>query len=102
MPKVVKEAGQTDWIGMMSLPRVIEQIDNHIYFRVHPSVEKYFNREVSAKDGKMPDCPCRIKTELKEDENLDVGGYKICHYRRTSSDQRDSKGWQLPIGHLCR
>lgn len=77
MPKVVKEAGQTDWIGMMSLPRVIEQIDNHIYFRVHPSVEKYFNREVSAKDGKMPDCPCRIKTELKEDENLDVGGYKI-------------------------
>lgn len=80
MPKAVDEQGKLPWIGMMSLPRVVEVTDGHIYFRVHPEVEKYFARKFLREEiqkGKMPEYPCRIKTELMEHESLNIGGYKI-------------------------
>lgn len=85
MPKAVEEPGKEPWIGMMSLPRVVEVMDGHIYFRVHPEVEKYFVRkrkeEKSLKIRKMPDCPFRIKTELEDGETLNIGGYRIWRER---------------------
>ena len=54
--------------------------DGHIYFRVHPEVEKYFARKFLREEiqkGKMPEYPCLIKTELMEHESLNIGGYKI-------------------------
>lgn len=86
MPEAVKEPGKEPWIGMMSLPRVVEQIDGHIYFRVHPEVEKFFSREYSIilydartvilSEMQMSE-PYRVQTTLKEGEELDIGGYRI-------------------------
>lgn len=77
MPEVVKEEGKESWIGMMSIPRVIEMEEGHIYFRVHPEVDKYFSREIPAADVSIKQCPLRLQTILEEGESLDIGGYKI-------------------------
>lgn len=77
MPKAVEKTGQTPWNGMMSLPRVIETEGGHIYFRIHPEVEKYFNQELPEEKRHILDFPCRIQTVLKDGESLDIGGYRI-------------------------
>lgn len=90
MPKVVEGEGETPWRGMMCLPRVVEVIDGHVYFKVHPQVEAYFSREVSGveQEGVFPKGntnaaefdfarPYRLKTSLAEGEALNVGGYRI-------------------------
>ncbi len=77
MPKAVEERGKIPWNGMMSLPRVVEMKEGHIYFQIHPEVEKYFGCEIPVEGRQIPDFPCRIRTVLKEGEVLDIGGYKI-------------------------
>lgn len=51
MPEVVEEHGEEPWIGMMSLPRVMEVVDGQIYFRVHPEVERFFSEEYSVMEA---------------------------------------------------
>lgn len=77
MPKAVttsKIEGDTPkelpWRGMMCLPRVVEIEDGHIFFRVHPEVEKYFETKT---DG----MPYRLQTTLNEGQELDIGGYRL-------------------------
>ncbi len=77
MPKAVKEDGKKDWNGMMSLPRVVETANGHIYFRVHPEVEQYFSVEKEDRGHLDAGIPCRIKTRLEEGRYLDIGGYRI-------------------------
>lgn len=101
MPETVEEPGEHPWNGMMCIPRVVEVADGHIYFRVHPEVERFFREEVAADEltaVKEPeagssaadlagqedavreiswDRPYRIKTVLREGEGLDIGGYRI-------------------------
>lgn len=83
MPRAVEKPGGKPWNGMMCLPRVVEIENGHIYFRVHPEVDGYFEKVVLAEEkvftrlsipaGK----PCRIQVTLKENEVLDIGGFKI-------------------------
>lgn len=80
MPKAVETDGQKPWNGMMCLPRVIERKDTHIYFRVHPEIERYFAREITAEeysDVFASDTSRRIQATLSEGESLDIGGYLI-------------------------
>lgn len=83
MPKAVEEPGQMPWIGMMSIPRVVEVEDGHIYFRVHPEVERYFQggrvvfEEAFLHHQRLPEFPFRLTTVLEEEEVLDIGGYRI-------------------------
>lgn len=89
MPKAVEEAGEKPWIGMMSLPRVVELIEGHVYFRVHTEVESFFSQEYSVIEASaLPQesliseitttrVPYRVQAVLKEGEELDIGGYKI-------------------------
>lgn len=84
MPKVIEEEGKEPWIGMMSLPRVIEMKEDHIYFRVHPEVDKYFSQEAVLVESERinsefmsPKCRYRLKTILTEKNILNIGGYKI-------------------------
>lgn len=78
MPKAVQEEnGREPWVGMMSMPRVIEVEDDHIYFRVHPEVERSFSREMKAMELLDFREPFRMKTELKSGDAIDIGGYKI-------------------------
>ncbi len=76
MPKAVENEGEKPWNGMMCLPRVVEVVEGHIYFRVHPEVERYFGKELPLRDtGKG--VPYRLRTELKEGEELNIGGYRL-------------------------
>ena len=89
MPEAVKSPGDIPWNGMMCLPRVVEYENDHIYFRVHPAVERYFEKEIPVEaqvfdDGKnadggglMTEGPKRIRVTLKPGESLDIGGFKI-------------------------
>ncbi len=80
MPKAVEEAGREPWNGMMCIPRVIELLGGHVYFRVHPEVERYFLQEIEILQGHLPiseSIPYRIKTTLEEGDSLNIGGYHI-------------------------
>ena len=84
MPKTVgaPDTGEKPWNGMMCLPRVVEVEEGHIYFRVHPAVNAYFDKELSSIESLLEKGPlgrpaCRLKTELKPGERLDIGGYQI-------------------------
>jgi len=77
MPKAVETPGETAWNGMMSLPRVVEVQDGHIYFRVHPLVEAYFDEKLTAVEMIDHEKPFRLKMVLQEGEMLDIGGYRI-------------------------
>lgn len=77
MPKPVEPVDGKPWNGMMSLPRVVEQVKGHLYFRVHPQVETYFTEELSGTENISYEEPLRIQTELQEGEFLDIGGFVI-------------------------
>ena len=77
MPKPVKNEGGKPWIGMMCIPRVVEVENGHICFRVHPEVDRYFDKEIEGKEFFDPERPCRIQTVLEEGEEINIGGYRI-------------------------
>lgn len=65
-----------DWIGMMTLPRVIHVIDNTVYFTVPKYIERKFNKHIEVAEFDI-DKPCRIKANLLASGTVDIGGYKI-------------------------
>lgn len=78
MPKSVEEKNLRGiWNGMMCIPRVMEAKDGHIYFRVHPEADAYMSKKVTSTEDLDFAKPFRLKTELKEGECLNIGGYKI-------------------------
>lgn len=112
MPEAVKEEGKKDWNGMMSLPRVVEKVDGHIFFRVHPEVERYFSEEKEDRECLDMGTPCRIKTTLAEGACLDIGGYRIYienGYVKTDRSKvfSGTEGWAAvcstprPLEHFC-
>ena len=78
MPKPVEGVGErSTWNGMMCTPRVIEIEKGHIFYKIHPQTDRYLSREVTDRRKLDWSRPFRIKTTLKEGENIDVGGYQI-------------------------
>jgi len=80
MPEAVNTTGEKPWNGMMCLPRVIEQNENHIFFRVHPEVDRYFSEEITEEkyaSAAASGIPVRIQTVLSEGAGLTIGGYRI-------------------------
>lgn len=103
MPKAVEGPECVLWNGMMCLPRVVEYADGHIYFRVHPAVDRYFEREIlngerifggerdggrdgvcageNGEPGILSGKPWRIQVTLHPGESLDIGGFRIWEER---------------------
>ena len=77
MPKKVSPAEGEPWIGMMALPRVIEIEQGHIYFRVHPNVEKSFTNRVTDISKVDWTQPFQIQTTLQSQDMLNIGGYRV-------------------------
>lgn len=102
MPEAVVQEGKRPWNGMMCIPRVVDLEDGHIYFRVHPEVDKYFNKEILAEEktfaGKkdfqalsIPEGePYRVQVTLKKGEQLNIGGYMIWAERDFIKTDRSS------------
>ena len=59
---------------MMSLPRVVECENGHVFFRPHPQVTAQFTQPVSSP---RPTVPLRIQAVLQEGQSLDLFGYRI-------------------------
>lgn len=77
MPETVQQKDRKPWNGIMCLPRVVEVLDGHVYFRVHPEVKQYFSEKIPADDVTLGTKPVRLKVSMKEGEELNLGGYKI-------------------------
>ena len=69
MPK--KFEGE-EWIGMMSLPRVINVIDNNVYFNVPNYIDKLFDKKIDISSFKFNE-PYKIETKLKDGSSLKIG-----------------------------
>lgn len=64
------------WIGMMSLPRVVEVKNKQIFTNVHPNISSLFTKEVDIEDVDLKNSIC-IKATLKNNSKINIGGYEI-------------------------
>ena len=72
MPRAVDGA----WNGMFAIPRVVEADRGHIYFRVHPNVEKQYTRRID----RVSEADCdgyRVSLDIEDGEHINIGGYEI-------------------------
>lgn len=78
MPEAVDGA----WSGMCCIPRVVEVKDRHVYFRVHPDIERQFTRRI-ASPAEADEAGYRVSLDLEDGESIGIGGYWIfrrgCH-----------------------
>lgn len=65
-----------EWIGMMTLPRIINVKDNDVYFSIPEYIDKLFNKEVNLSDFDIKEA-YKLNVTLNEDSILNIGGYKI-------------------------
>lgn len=65
-----------EWCGMFCIPRVVEVQNGHIYFRVHPNIEKMYTRKI-ADAAEADSAGYKVSLDIAEDETIDIGGYKI-------------------------
>jgi len=83
MPKAVKEENGEEWIGMMTIPRVVTVKDNHIFFQPHPKVRNAFvNGDLhigNLKNADLKDTKYRILADLKDGDKLKIGSFEISH-----------------------
>ena len=84
MPKEVEKPESLPWRGMMCLPRVIEVENGQICFRVHPEVEKYFDKKAEQLPEEIHPSHNDIPVQMSYPEGsydipceLDIGGYRL-------------------------
>lgn len=70
------EAVDGNWIGMFCIPRVVEVKNGHIYFRVHPNIEKMYTRRIHHAE-QADSAGYRVSFEIGDGETVSIGGYKI-------------------------
>lgn len=72
MPKPMEDGR----IGMFCIPRVVEVKDGHIYFRVHPNVERMYTERIS--HASMANrAGYRVSFDMRDGEAVCIGGYRI-------------------------
>ena len=64
------------WLGMMSLPRVIEVKNKEITTNVHPNISSLFIKEINIDNVDFSNPTC-IKATLKDNSKISIGGYEI-------------------------
>lgn len=72
MPEVI----DGKWRGMFCIPRVVEVQDGHIYFRVHPNIEKMYTRKITDV-SEADSAGYKVSFDIAEGETVSIGGYII-------------------------
>lgn len=67
---------EDEWIGMFTIPRVVEVKENHICFRPHPLVKQAFTRRLQDLSG-ADDGGCYLTLDIMEGETISIGRYEI-------------------------
>lgn len=70
------EAVNGKWNGMFCMPRVVEVINGHIYFRVHPNIERMYTRRIW-NAAEADSAGYKVSFAIDEGETVNIGGYKI-------------------------
>lgn len=70
------EAVEGKWCGMFCIPRVVEVENGHIYFRVHPNIERMYTRQINH-PTEADSAGYKVSIELGEGEMINIGGYRI-------------------------
>ena len=65
-----------NWIGMMSIPRVINVKNNEVYFTVPEYIDGLFDKKVKLSEFNVEET-YKLKVTLNEESVLNIGGYKI-------------------------
>ena len=75
------------WLGMMSLPRVVEVKNGQIITNVHPNISSLFTKKVDIDDVDLKNSIC-IKATLKNNSKINIGGYEISFENNTLTGDR--------------
>ena len=70
--RMPKKFEGVEWIGMMSLPRVVNVIDNNVYFNVPDYIDKLFDKKIDILNFKFNE-PYKIEAKLKDGSSLKIG-----------------------------
>lgn len=70
------EAVDGTWSGMFCIPRVVEVKNGHIYFRVHPNIQKMYTRKIT-NAAEADSAGYKVSFDIAEGETVSIGGYKI-------------------------
>ena len=62
--------------GMFCIPRVVSVKNSHIFFSVHPNIEKQFSRRISGISA-ADKAGYRVSLDINDGERVDIGGYII-------------------------
>lgn len=95
MPEVTDQG----WIGMFCSPRIIENRNGHIYFRMHPHIRNKFKTkiaDISSASGKN----YLAVVELKEGDSINIGGFTICRKNGQIVTDRSSVFPQFEGAHI--
>ena len=65
-----------NWIGMMSLPRVVNVKNDEVYFTIPEYIDKLFNKKVELSEFNAEEA-YKLNVTLNEESILNIGGYKI-------------------------
>ena len=60
----------------LSLIHILEVKNGHIYFRVHPNVEKRYTRSIDS-PAEADEAGYKVSLDMEDGEVLDIGGYRI-------------------------
>ncbi len=73
MPKAFEHE---EWIGMMTLPRVIHIQDENVMFSIPEYINNEFKKEISCDEFTL-DKPVRMQASLTAQGSINIGGYKL-------------------------
>lgn len=75
MPEPVQE--EEKWIGMMSLPRIVEIRNEHICYMAHPLIKAAFEESIEPIKELDANYAYQLILEIEEMEELTIGDYHI-------------------------
>lgn len=64
------------WWGMFCIPRVVEVKNGHIYFSVHPNIDKMYTRRIT-NAAEADSAGYKVSFDIADGELVVIGGYKI-------------------------
>lgn len=67
-------AKNEQWVGMLTMPRILTQKDGHVYQTVHPLIQEYFNTDVN---DVAYNRPFYLQVEFSENSKLGLGGMNL-------------------------
>lgn len=76
-------------IGMFCIPRIVEVQDGHIYFRVHPNIERMYTKKITHA-SQADEAGYRVSFDMQDGESVCIGGYRICRQGKRICADRSS------------